>query len=145
MRRRGKDMTPAHISGADRAETTHMETCMKTLLAASFAALLLFTIGCSGEPSEADIRAAFERDIAESSESLNKTAQMFGGAGKAFTDMLGQAEIHSVKKIGCVEATDAPGYVCDVEVDMTVPLTGRKKDMTQARFVKGPDGWVVTK
>jgi len=118
---------------------------MKTLLAAALAVFLLFTAGCSGEPSEADIRAAFEKDITKSSESLNKTAQMFGGAGKAFTDMLGKAEIHSVKKISCVQATNEPGYVCDVEVDMTVPLTGRKKDMTQARFVKGPDGWVVAK
>lgn len=122
----------------------HTGETMKNLLAACIAALLFLATGCSGAPSEADIRAAFEKNIAKSTASLNETAQMFGGAGKAFTDMLGKAEIHSVKKIGCVEAKDAPGYVCDVEIDMTVPLTGRKKDMTTARFVKGPDGWVVT-
>ena len=118
---------------------------MKQFLPASLFALLLVVTGCSGEPSESDIRAAFERDIAASSQSLNETAQKFGGAGKAITDMLGKTEIHSVKKIGCIAAKDAPGFVCDVEMDMTAPLAGRKKDMTSARFVKGPDGWVVTK
>lgn len=116
---------------------------MKMLHAALAAVLVLLLAGCLGEPSETDIRAALERNIAKNNESLNQTTQMFGGAGKILTDMIGKAEIHSVKKIGCVAAKDAPGYVCDVELDMTVPLTGRKKDMTTARFVKGPDGWVV--
>lgn len=107
--------------------------------------LLLFAVGCSGEPSEKDIRAALDKDAAKHSQALNQTAQVFGGAGKALTDMIGTMEIHAVKKIGCVEAKDAPGFVCDVEVDMTSPLAGRKKDMTSARFVKGPDGWVVGK
>lgn len=117
---------------------------MKTAHAVLAALLVLLAAGCSGEPSDADIRAALEKNIAANSESLNKTTRMFGGAGQFLTDMIGKAEIHSVKKIGCVAAKDAPGYVCDVELDMTVPLTGRKKDMTSARFVKGPDGWVVT-
>lgn len=118
---------------------------MKHVLSAILVTLLLVTFGCSGEPSEADIRSAFERDITKGSQSLNETAQKFGNAGKALTDMLGKTEIHSVKKIGCIAAKDAPGFVCDVEVDMTSPLAGRKKDMTSARFVKGPDGWVVGK
>ena len=116
---------------------------MKMLHAALAAALALLLAGCLGEPSDADIRAALERNIAKNSESLNRTTQMFGGAGQFLADMIGKAEIHSVRKIDCVAAKDAPGYVCDIELDMTVPLTGRKKDMTSARFVKGPDGWVV--
>lgn len=116
---------------------------MKIPHAALAAAFVLLAAGCSGEPSDADIRAALEKNIARNSESLNKTTQMFGGAGKFLTDMIGKAEIHSVRKIDCVAAKDAPGYVCDIELDMTVPLTGRKKDVTSARFVKGPDGWVV--
>jgi hypothetical protein len=118
---------------------------MNALLTRLLCALLLFTVGCSGEPSEKDIRAALDKDAAKQSQALNQTAQMFGGAGKTLTDMIGTMEIHAVKKIGCVEAKDAPGFVCDVEIDMTVPLAGRTKDMTSARFVKSPDGWVVVK
>lgn len=118
---------------------------MNRLLTGLLSALLLFAVGCSGEPSEKDIRAALDKDAAKHSQALNQTAQVFGGAGKALTDMIGTMEIHGVKKIGCVEAKDAPGFVCDVEIDMTVPLTGRSKEMTSARFVKSPDGWIVVK
>lgn len=118
---------------------------MNALLTSLLCALLLAAAGCSGEPSETDIRAALEKDAAKHGQALNQTAQMFGGAGKTLTDMIGTMEIHAVKKIGCVAAKDAPGFVCDVEIDMTVPLAGRSKDMASARFVKSPDGWVVVK
>jgi len=32
-----------------------------------------------------------------------------------------------------------------VEIDMTVPFAGRSKEMTTARFVKAPEGWIVVK
>jgi len=117
---------------------------MKSLLAALLAALALLAAGCSGEPSDADIRSALEKDMAKTAQSINKTTQMFGGAGKALSEMM-KTEIHAVKKIGCVESKDSPGYVCDFEVDMTAPVTGRGKETAKARFVKGPEGWVVVK
>jgi hypothetical protein len=116
---------------------------MKFMLLVVLAAFSL--AGCSGEPSEADIKAAFEKDMAKTAQSLDDAGKMFGGVGKALTDSLGKTELHAVKKIGCAEAKDAPGFVCDVEVDMTVPLAGRSKETATARFVKGPEGWVVVK
>ena len=116
---------------------------MKFMLTAVLVAVSLFASGCSGEPSEADIKAAFEKDMAKTAQSIDEAGKMFGGMGKSLTDSLGRMELHSVKKIGCAEAKDAPGFVCDVEVDMTVPIAGRSKEMATARFVKGPDGWVV--
>ena len=116
---------------------------MKFMLTGALLAVSLLTVGCSGEPSEADIRAAFEKDVAKTAQSLDQAGKMFGGVGKSFTDSLGKTELHAVKKIGCAEAKEAPGFVCDVEVDMTVPIAGRSKEMTTVRFVKGPDGWVV--
>ena len=120
-----------------------MELKSKTL--AILAAAVLLVAGCAMEPSEADIKAALEKDIAKSAESIDSAGKMFGGAGKALTDAIGKPELHAVKKIGCAEAKDAPGFVCDIEVDMTSPLAGRGKDMATARFVKGPEGWVVVK
>lgn len=113
---------------------------MLTLVAVS-----LLVAGCSGEPSEADIKAAFEKDMAKTAQSIDEAGKMFGGLGKPLTDSLGKMELHAVKKIGCAQAKDAPGFVCDVEVDMTVPIAGRAREMTTARFVKGPDGWIVVK
>ncbi len=120
-----------------------MELKYKTL--AILVAAVLLGAGCAMEPSEADIKAALEKDMAKSAESIDSAGKMFGGAGKALTDAIGKPELHAVKKIGCAEAKDAPGFVCDIEVDMTSPLAGRGKDMATARFVKGPEGWVVVK
>lgn len=118
---------------------------MRYLLTALLVAVLLAAAGCSGEPSETDIRAAFEKDSVKNNASLNEAGKVMGGAGKALTDMIGKTEIHAVKKIDCVAAQNAPGFVCDVELDITVPLTGRTRDMVQARLVKGPEGWVLAK
>lgn len=116
---------------------------MKSLFFFALLALVLTAAGCSMEPSDADLQSALEKSMVRTNESLNQTAQMFGGAGKALTDMIGKVEVHSVRKIGCVQAAGSPGYVCDFEVDMTVPIAGRSKKMEKARFVKGPEGWVI--
>jgi hypothetical protein len=118
---------------------------MKTKILTALAAAALLIGGCAMEPSEADIKVALEKDIAKNAESIDSAGKMFGGAGKALTDAIGKPELHAVKKIGCVQAKDAPGFVCDIEIDMTSPLAGRGKDMATARFVKGPEGWVVVK
>ncbi len=118
---------------------------IRSMLDAALLGVFLFASGCAVEPSEADIRAALEKDMAKTSESFDAAGKMFGGAGKALTDTIGKTELHAVKKIGCKEAKDAPGFVCDVETDMTAPFAGRTKDMATARFVKGPDGWVVVR
>ena len=117
----------------------------KSMPCALLAAVLLAVAGCAMEPSDADIRAALEKDIAKSAESIDSAGKIFGGAGKALTDAIGKPELHGVKKIGCTEAKDARGFVCDIEVDMTAPLAGRSKETTTARFVKGPEGWMLMK
>jgi hypothetical protein len=84
--------------------------------------------GCSGEPSSGDIEKAMKADI-------EKANEMFPGEMKA--------ELHSVKKVSCVEAKRSAGYNCDVEIDVTAPILGRQKDVGQIRLVKGSDGWVT--
>lgn len=122
-----------------------MEKKTKFLPAAVLCTLALIVVGCSRGPSEADIRAALEKDMAKTAQSIDEAGKIFGGVGKALTDSMGKTELHAVRKIDCKEAKDAPGFVCDVEIDMTVPFVGRSKEMTTARFVKGPEGWVVMK
>ena len=59
---------------------------MKFILTGALLAVSLFAVGCSGEPSEVDIKAAFEKDMAKTAQTLDDAGKMFGGVGKALTD-----------------------------------------------------------
>jgi hypothetical protein len=52
--------------------------------------------------------------------------------------------VHEVRKIGCVRAKNAPGFICDIEVDATAPQffgtpTRNKKVMKLRIFPDGND------
>jgi len=113
---------------------------MKYTIAVRLCALIpasLFIAGCSGEPSEADILALYEAEVVRANE------QMINLGGEQAANLLGKSELHSVTRLACKEADQANGYYCDVEVDMSVPLIGRTKQIRTQRFVKSDDGWVV--
>jgi hypothetical protein len=105
---------------------------IKLILMAVLFAVLAFTVGCSSEPSEKEMKAALTNNV-------NQAMQSVGEMGKMF----GKLEIHELKKIGCKEATDSTGYYCDYEVDMSIPIQGRVKGPGNALFVKGDKGWMV--
>lgn len=92
---------------------------------------LLLLAGCSGEPSSRDI----EKVVQSSALQMNK--QMGPWTGK-------KVEIHSIKKLGC-KSDSSNAYVCDVEADITHPMAGRNKGVSQIRMVKGSDGWVESR
>ena len=92
-------------------------------------ALSGFVVGCASEPSEADIRGLVEKDV-------SKAASMAAGMKGIFNKF----EVHSVKKIGCKEATDSTGYYCDFEVDFDGPF-GRVQETKTALFIKTKEGW----
>ena len=55
-------------------------------------------------------------------------------------------KFHSAKKLDCTNDKSGAGYTCDVELDVTGSFGGpRNKGVVQLRFVKGSDGWVITK
>lgn len=95
--------------------------------------VLLILTACGGGPSEGDMLAA----IAKESSGLAKAAgRPDDGAGMI-------PKLNSVKKIGCKEDGDN-AYKCDVELEVTrMGQTG--KAITSVRFVKGSDGWGVTR
>jgi hypothetical protein len=114
----------------------HMKHSIAVRLCA-LAPVSLLIAGCSGEPSEADIRAVYEAEIAKTNE------QMINLGGEQAANLLGKSELHSITKLACKEADQTSGYNCDVEVDMSVPLLGRSTQMRTRRFVKSDKGWVV--
>lgn len=106
----------------------------KHLYAFVSVAALLALSGCGGEPSSSDIEKAVRGLVETETTQINQ-------ARWGMFDI--QVEVHSVQKIGCVAAADSTGFNCDVEMDVSNPMTGRKKNVTKIRFVKGSDGWQV--
>ena len=79
---------------------------------------VLALAACSGEPSNSDIENATKTLMKEASQELMKVGY------KKLVPTL-----HSVRKIGCAPAKNEAGYICDVEFDVSTPMTGRVKDI----------------
>lgn len=112
---------------------------MKLRIATSIAVASLILTACGGEPSSADIKAAFDQANAEA----NKAAKAMAGGSNVAQKMAQsmQTKIHDAKKIACKKAEGNPGYRCDFELDIEAPFVGRTKQAGSARFVKGDSGW----
>lgn len=101
----------------------------KSVVAVALLATLL--AGCG--PSAADIEAALKRSV--------------GPANSVMGGLFGQStqiEIKEVKKLGCEKSSPA-GYRCDVEWTATVPVLGDTRHTGTFDFIKGSDGWTVSK
>ena len=109
------------------------------------AACVLGLAGCSGEPSEEEIVKLVKKGVdegnAQAARMTRGLSSIMGGAPAMIDPNSMKTELHSVKKIGCSAAQGESGYVCDLELDITVPLAGRNKQVIKWRFVKGSDGW----
>jgi hypothetical protein len=103
---------------------TSLVVVLSTLLAA-----------CSSGPSEGDMKTALNN---AANQANNAVGQMLGKAGAGM-----KTEILDVKKIGCKE--DGSAYLCDFEVRMKAPVVGEQSSTTKARFVKGSNGWAVSR
>lgn len=83
---------------------------------------MLIVSGCSGEPSQADMREILE---------ANKNIVL-----------------HEVNKLGCKDSGEPKkgfNFYCDVEVDMTTPSSGRQKETLAIEISKGvKERWRLT-
>jgi hypothetical protein len=119
---------------------------LKMMAAAAALGALAVLPGCSGEPSEADMRQAVQKSIQEASNAADAASRFLTGDDRG--SGLFKVEIETFEKIGCKEAQGAPGYVCDYRMSLTKDssvigaLAGGAKDVGQARFVKAKDGWI---
>lgn len=104
----------------------------------AFAVVLLALLGtalagCSGEPSAGDVDKTVRTYMSESQAQMQKLTGSKSSLG----------EIHDVKKLGCKSDTDV-SWRCDVEVDIT-QLGTRTKGPASFRFVKGSEGWALSR
>jgi hypothetical protein len=90
---------------------------------------------CSSGPSESDIKGALNNATQQANAA---TGQLLGKAGAGL-----KTEVLDVKKIGCTE--DGSAYLCDIEMRVKAPFIGEQTTATKARFVKGSNGWAVSR
>jgi hypothetical protein len=88
----------------------------------AFACLSASLVGCTGGPSESEMKAALE---------------------KAASSPFLKIEILMVKNLGCQK--DGAAHVCDVEMETNAPMVGKSRNAAKIRFIKTDSGWQVTR
>lgn len=104
------------------------------LLPAAVPALVLAAVP---EPTEAEIRALTEKDIAKANQPIIEYHHQLG-KGEVPPDML--VRLNGVRKLDCTPA-DGDAYDCNVEIDMMVPNGGRRVRSYPLHFTRTGDGW----
>lgn len=92
--------------------------------------------GCSREPSEADIRAAYLDNLSAVQSQMGQLTALTGGA-------LGDLQINLVdlRKLSCEE--DGKAYRCTTQVTLEVPLLGEQRKTEEITLMKSDSGWVM--
>lgn len=93
--------------------------------------------GCSREPSENDIKTAYTNEV----ELTNNLARKFGGDALTI-------KVNDLKKLSCKETSTEGRYLCQVDIDSTLPLIGKHQQKTELTLAKddvgnGKQDWVV--
>lgn len=94
--------------------------------------LAMVLTGCGGsEPSEADIRSAFEQQT----QGVNGLIGGLTGGQKV--------EIISLTKHQCKDRSDSTAVVCSFTIKMKIPVFGEREQTTEQDFIKTDDGWRI--
>lgn len=124
-------VSAAHAPPAPMTRTIDMLNHALRLTLASCAILVL--AGCSNEPSDGDIKTALEAEFDGAKRQMKELGM---------TDEIAQSmmpEIHNVKVLDC-EETGEKAYLCNFEIDISMPMGERKTEVDRATFVKREDG-----
>ena len=94
------------------------------------------------EPSESDIRALAERDVARANVPIVEYHRRLG-KGEVPQDML--VKLHAARKKSCQPATEPQAWQCEVQMEMSVPNGGFRSSTVLLRIAKNGDGWVASR
>lgn len=98
----------------------------------------LAALAAAPEPSEEEIRALTEKDVARANEPIIDYHRRLD-KGPVPDDML--IKVNSVKKLDCKPVQDAVAFDCNIEMDMVVPQGGQRTKVMTIRFTKTEEGW----
>lgn len=103
--------------------------CLASLLSASF-----LLAGCESEPSQEDVTKA----MTQSMDQMNAETKATVGANVSDKMLV---KLNSAKKVSCEDKSSDGSYKCKVDFDMTLPLVGNKKGISDFVFIKTDTGW----
>ncbi|WKV52163.1 hypothetical protein [Dickeya fangzhongdai] len=90
--------------------------------------------GCDSEPSQEDVEKAMTQSIDQMNAETKATV------GTNISDKM-LVKLNSAKKISCEDKSSDGSYKCKVDFDMTLPLVGNKKGISDFVFIKTDAGW----
>ncbi|MCL6407463.1 hypothetical protein HLB25_20905 [Dickeya dadantii] len=94
--------------------------------------------GCGGrEPTEQDIGQAVDEMVAQTNREMKQKV------GTLFNDAM-VLKINSLKKLNCIRSENK-GYQCNVDLDMSLPLVGNKKETVNFTFIQEDGVWKLVK
>ncbi|ADM99407.1 hypothetical protein BM451_12060 [Dickeya dadantii] len=94
--------------------------------------------GCGGrEPTEQDIGQAVDEMVAQTNQEMKQKV------GTLFNDAM-VLKINSLKKLNCIRSENK-GYQCNVDLDMSLPLVGNKKETVNFTFIQEDGVWKLVK
>ncbi|WP_228669695.1 hypothetical protein [Dickeya parazeae] len=94
--------------------------------------------GCGGgEPTEQEIRQAIDESVMQTNQEIKQRV------GSLFNDEM-LIKINSLKRLGCINVK-INTYQCNVELDVTPPQGGNKKETVVLVFIRKHDGWKIIK
>ncbi len=97
-----------------------------------------------GEPSERDMRAAFEGKLALQVRNALDFAAESGGPGavdRIRDNGMDRFAVNSFRKLDCKREAEKPGYVCVFAVDLGL-ASGTMQGKITGRFLSRPEGFV---
>lgn len=120
---------------------------MKALILAATTILASQTLGQAahaqaGEPSQSDILALAERDVARANLPIVEYHQRLG-KGDVPPDML--VTLHAARKKACQPATEPQAWQCEVQMEMTVPNGGFRSSTVLLRIARSGEGWAASR
>lgn len=99
------------------------------MISAMLSSLIL--AGCSPAPSAQDIEDAYRQEV----EPVNALSRQLSGDALLIT-------VNAVEKKSC-EKIDTTQYICQVEIDSTLPFVGQRKTATELTLSKQDDQWKI--
>lgn len=103
--------------------------CLVSILSACF-----ILAGCDSEPSQEDVATAMQQSI----DQMNAETKALTGANTSDRMLV---KLNSAKKVSCEDKSKDGSYKCKVDFDMTLPLVGNKKGISDFVFIKTDSGW----